>query len=67
MKGPTETRDPALDGHIWRDCNAAGLKHLWRFNHKLTDGTTYWLCVRGSCSVGTRTASPDVRPKAVLR
>lgn len=55
-----------LHGHIWRDCNWAGLKHLWKLSHSLTDGTTYWRCGRGSCSVGTRTQSPEDRPEGVL-
>lgn len=53
-------------GTVWRDCNAAGMKHSWRLSHSLDDGATYWLCRRKGCSVGTRTDTPFVRPYGFL-
>lgn len=49
----------------WRDCNAAGLPHLWRFTHRV-DGALYHSCQRVSCNVHTRTTK-TIMPPTFLR
>jgi hypothetical protein len=43
------------NGQPWRDCNAAGLPHLWRFSHRVhvPPYALYHDCQR--CPVRTRT------------
>jgi hypothetical protein len=54
------------NGQPWRDCNAAGLPHLWRFSHRVShDGVPafYHECQR--CPVRTRTVK-TIMPERFL-